>query len=81
MLHNYWHEPVIGVLGLLCVGVFARRRLQRRAIGCLLCLRKMEQAEGLVPLLSRPSLSLDRWHGQRKLTGLLPESAVCRGLE
>lgn len=61
MLHNYWHEPVIGVLGLLCVGVFAREATSEgEPIGCLLCLRKMEQAEEPCSLLSGPSLSLDR---------------------
>ena len=67
MLHNYWHEPVIGVLGLLCIGVFAREGTsERELIGCLLCPRKVEQAEEPCSLLSGPILSPDRRHSQRK---------------
>lgn len=66
MLPSYWHEPVIGVLGLLCVGVFVREgTLEGEPIGCLLCPRKVEQAEEPCSQ-SGPSLSPDRRHGQRK---------------
>ena len=64
MLPSYWHESVIGVLGLLCVGVFARGDFRRRA-DRLLYPRKVDQAEEPCSLLSGPSLSPDRWHGQR----------------